>query len=378
MTEPKKKTPLYEKHLAHKGTMVDYSGWLLPVQFEGIIAEVRQTRQKAGIFDVSHMGEFMVEGSGAAEYLQKLVTNDIATLPDSAVRYSPVCYPHGGTVDDILIYRYNREQYLLVVNAANAAKDLAWFKENLGKDVVLADISSETAEIALQGPNSLSILSSLTNLPLDKLRYYHFIPAVELAGVKCLVSRTGYTGEDGFEIYCPAGGAPAVWEALWQAGRVRELGLTPAGLGARDILRLEAGLPLYGHELSETLTPLDAGLDRFVSFKKPVQFIGREALLQQKRAGTAKKLAGLIMLERGVIREGYAVTAGGQEIGWVSSGTYSPTFEKSLGMAYLDHELAVPGEAVEVIIRERAYPARVVKTPFYRRDKNAMGNSRGV
>lgn len=366
MTEPKK-TPFYEKHLEQKGTMVDYNGWLLPVQFEGIVFEVRQTRQKAGLFDVSHMGEIMVEGEGVLDFLQKMVTNDLSSMQDNSIRYSPVCYPHGGTVDDILVYRYNRDKYLLVVNAANAAKDYAWFKENLDRGVALTDISAETAELALQGPNSLAIMRSLTDRSLEKMGYYHFLDSVELAGVSCLVSRTGYTGEDGFEIYCPAGRAPAVWEAIWNAAQVKDLGLVPVGLGARDVLRLEAGLPLYGHELSEKLTPLDAGLGRFVALDKTGGFIGREALLEQKKTGTAKKLAGLIMRERGVIRENYRVTAGGKDIGWVSSGTYSPTFEKSLGMAYLDHDRAVPGEAVEVIIRERPHAAQVVKIPFYRR-----------
>ena len=365
MTEPKK-TPLYEKHVQLKGAVVDYSGWFLPVQYAGIVSEVYQTRRKAGIFDVSHMGEVLVEGPGTVDFLQRLVTNDVSSLTDGRVIYSPVCYPDGGTVDDILIYRYSRDKYLLVVNAANTEKDFAWFKENAAADVSLKNISAETAQIALQGPNSLQIMLSLTEQPLDKLKYYHFIPEVKLAGIKCIVSRTGYTGEDGFEIYCPPGEAAAVWEALWSADQAGDLGLAPVGLGARDVLRLEASMPLYGHELGPEITPLQAGLERFVSFSKEPHFTGREALLQQKEFGLKTKLAGLELLERGVLREGYRVFEDETDIGWVSSGTYSPILEKSIGLAFLSPD-KVAGTGVQVMIRGRAFSARVVRLPFYRR-----------
>ncbi len=365
MTEPRK-TPFYEKHVQLKGTIVDYGGWYLPVQYAGIVTEVHQTRKKAGIFDVSHMGEVMVEGPGAFDFLQKVVTNDLSSLTDGRIIYSPVCYPNGGTVDDILIYRYNRDKYLLVVNAGNTDKDIAWFEENAGKAVSLKNISAQTAQIALQGPNSLLIMRSLTGQPLEKLRYYHFIPEVKVAGIKCIVSRTGYTGEDGFEIYCSPQDAGAVWEAIWSAGQTGDLGLTPVGLGARDVLRLEASMPLYGHELGPKISPLQAGLERFISFSKKPPFTGRDALLEQKEAGLKKKLTGLALLERGVLREGYRVVDGEEDMGWVSSGTYSPTLEKSVGMAFLPPDQAV-GSEVRVIIRNRAFRAQVVKLPFYRR-----------
>lgn len=365
MTEPKK-TPFYEKHLQLKGAVVDYSGWYLPVQYAGIVTEVLQTRRKVGIFDVSHMGEILVEGPGAGAFLQKVVTGDLFSLTAGRVIYSPVCYPDGGTVDDILIYRYSDNKYLLVVNAGNTEKDFVWFQENAGKDLSLNNISAQTAQIALQGPNSLQIMLSLTDQPLDKLNYYHFIPEVKLAGIKCIVSRTGYTGEDGFEIYCPPGEAATVWEAIWSADQAGDLGLTPIGLGARDVLRLEAAMPLYGHELSPEISPLQAGLERFISFSKEAPFTGREALLKQKEAGLKKKLTGLALLERGVLREGYRVVDGEADIGWVSSGTYSPTLEKSIGMAFLPPDQAV-GSEVQVIIRGRAFRAQVVKLPFYRR-----------
>ncbi len=364
MIEPTK-TPFYEKHLKHKGKMVDYSGWNLPVQFAGIIDEVLRVRRQAGLFDVSHMGEVMVRGPGALAFLQRVLTNDIAALRDNRIMYSPVCYPDGGTVDDILVYRYDGENYLMVVNAGNTRKDYDWFRENLTGDVTLENLSPQTAQLALQGPESLAILKAVTEAPVEGLKYYHFLPQARVAGVDCLVSRTGYTGEDGFELYCPEGEALKLWEGLWEAGEPR--GLAPVGLGARDILRLEACLPLYGHELSPELSPLEAGLDRFVSFTKETAFIGREALLQRKAAGLRKKLAGIEMLERGIPREGYTIKAGEGEIGWVSSGTFSPTLNKNVALAFLDPREARVDREVSVVIRTREYPAKVVKIPFYRR-----------
>ena len=365
MAEPRK-TPLYKQHIDLKGDVVNYSGWLLPVQYEGIIAEVHRTRRKAGLFDVSHMGEFLVEGPRAAEFLQSVITNDISNLYDGRVIYSPVCDHHGGTVDDILIYRYGEHRYLLVVNAANTSRDYAWLSEKIIPGVNLRDISEETALIAVQGPNSLAILQALTGIPLPELRYYRFVPGADLAGIECMISRTGYTGEDGFEIFCAPDEASKLWEAVLNSGQAQDLGLTPAGLGARDVLRLEASLPLYGHELSPNISPLEAGLGHFVSFSKG-PFVGREALWQQKIEGLSKQLAGLVLLDRGVLREGYRVQSGESEIGFVSSGTYSPTLGKSIGMAFLPPESTVPGTEVDVIIREKPHRARAVKMPFYRR-----------
>lgn len=360
-----KRTPFYEKHLGLKGKMVDFSGWMLPVQFEGIIPEVLKTRQEAGLFDVSHMGEIMVTGEDALEFLQHVLTNDIAALTDHRVMYSPVCYPHGGTVDDILVYRYNRENYLLVVNAGNTDKDFNWFRENLRGDVCLENRSAETAQLALQGPASPVILASLTNTPVQGLKYYHFLPRVMVAGIDCIVSRTGYTGEDGFELYCQKAAAPRLWDAIWEAGHRH--GLAPIGLGARDILRLEACLPLYGHELSAGLTPLEAGLGRFVSFAKEPAFIGREPLFRQMQEGLQKKLVGIEMLEKGIPREGYSLRSGEAEVGRVSSGTYSPTLDKSVAMAFIEPAYAREGQEVSVVIRTKEYRAKVVKIPFYRR-----------
>jgi aminomethyltransferase len=363
-----KKTPFYEKHVALEGKIVDYSGWLLPVQYaKGLVEEVHDTRRRATIFDVSHMGEVSVKGSDAEAFLQKILVNDISGLEDNAIIYSPVCYPDGGVVDDILVYRISSESFFLVVNAANTDKDYAWFRENVFGDVKLQNLSPEYAQIALQGPNSEAILQGLTDVALARIKNYHFLPKVILAGISCIVSRTGYTGEDGFEVYCGNAGASALWDALWEAGQKYEL--NPAGLGARDVLRLEAAMPLYGHELSSELTPLQAGLDRFVALDKKVSFNGKEALKKQKADGLSRKLFGLEMLERGVPREGYPVKAGEREIGWVSSGSYSPTLDKFIAMAFLDPEIISQNTEVSIMIRNRSYRARITKLPFYRRKK---------
>ncbi|MBW6464386.1 MAG: glycine cleavage system aminomethyltransferase GcvT [Firmicutes bacterium] len=363
-----KKTPFYEKHLALDGKIVDYSGWLLPVQYtKGLVGEVYDTRRTASLFDVSHMGEVSVAGKDALDFLQKLVVNDISRLKDNAIMYSPVCYPDGGVVDDILIYRLGAENYLLVVNAANTDKDFAWFQDNLSGDVILKNLSPEYAQLALQGPNSEKILQQLTGEPLAEMKNYHFKADLEVAGVNCIVSRTGYTGEDGFEIYCLNEGASKLWDAVWEAGKKQ--GLSPAGLGARDVLRLEASMPLYGHELGKELTPLMAGLDRFVALEKAAPFNGQEALKKQKKEGLSKKLYGLEMLERGVPREGYPVRAGDEEIGWISSGSFSPTLDKFIAMAFLDPEAVAKYGEVQVAIRNRTYRARFTKMPFYRRKK---------
>ncbi len=363
-----KKTPFYEKHIALGGKIVDYSGWLLPVQYpKGLVEEVHDTRRRATIFDVSHMGEILVEGNDAEAYLQKMVTNDISGMKDGAVIYSPVCYPDGGVVDDILIYRVSAESYFLVVNAANTDKDFNWFEENQSGDVNLQNLSPGYAQLALQGPNSETILQPLTAEPLSKMKYYHFRKDISVAGVNCLVSRTGYTGEDGFEIYCFKDAAAILFDALWESGQKHEL--NPAGLGARDVLRLEAAMPLYGHELSKEITPLNAGLDRFVALGKTVPFNGQEALVQQQQQGLKHRLYGLEMIERGVPREGYPVQVAGHEAGWVSSGSYSPTLDKFIAMALLDPQAANSAETVDIMIRNRPYRARFTKLPFYRREK---------
>ncbi|MDF2572548.1 MAG: gcvT 2, partial [Sporomusa sp.] len=292
-----RQTPLFETHVKYGGKIVEFGGWLLPVQYAGIIDEHKAVREKAGLFDVSHMGEVLVEGKAALAFLQHLVTNDASRLTDTQVQYTPMCYPDGGSVDDLLIYKRSQNEYFLVINAANIEKDWNWMKENsAGFNVDLTNLSDETAELALQGPLAETILSQLTDMPLSKLGYYWFIPKINVAGKTVMVSRTGYTGEDGFEIYCRPEEAAQLWEALMDAGK--PYGLMPAGLGCRDTLRFEAALPLYGHELSADITPIEAGLGKFVSLEKG-NFIGRTVLADQIKNGPQRKIAGFMLTERG-------------------------------------------------------------------------------
>lgn len=361
-----KQTPLYETHLRYGGKIVEFGGWLLPVQYSGIIAEHRAVREKAGLFDVSHMGEVLVKGPDALAYLQQVVTNDVARVADTQVQYTPMCYPDGGTVDDLLIYRYGPSEYMLVINAANIDKDYAWLKQNAaGFDVTVDNISAETAEVALQGPLAQTILAKITAAPLAQIGYYWFLPGVEAAGKQVMISRTGYTGEDGFEIYCKPEDAAALWEALMTAGE--SYGLLPAGLGCRDTLRFEACLPLYGHELSPEISPLEAGVGRFVKLDKG-DFNGRTALAQQKEQGLKRKLAGFMLTDRGIARAEYPVLAAGRSIGKVTSGSFAPSLDKNLGLALVDAEFAGVGQKFDIEIRGKNVAAEVIARPFYKRE----------
>ncbi len=361
-----KRTSLYETHLKHGAKMVPFAGWEMPVQYCGILEEHKAVRTAAGLFDVSHMGEIWLEGERAAEAVQKLVTNDATGLQDNRVMYSPMCYPDGGVVDDILVYRAADRRYLLVVNAGNRDKDLAWIKEQVGDLVDVTDRSAETALLALQGPRAEDILQKLTTLPLAGMRYYCFA-AGKVNGTDALVSRTGYTGEDGFEIFVAWEKAAELWEALLEAGA--GAGLQPAGLGARDTLRFEACLPLYGQELSEQITPLEAGLESFVKLDKP-DFIGREALAGQHRQGPPRRLVGFEMLDRGIPRTGYPLRdENGRQIGFVTSGTFAPTLQKNLGLGLVETGYARRGTIIVVEVRKKMLRARVIPTPFYKRPK---------
>jgi aminomethyltransferase len=357
-------------HIKDGGRVIDFGGWALPVQYTGVMEEHRTTREKAGLFDVSHMGEFRVTGKDALAFIQKAVVNDIAKAPVGKCIYSPLCYPSGGCVDDLIVYNLGEDHYLIVVNAANTDKDFAWMSDIL-KDFPGADLvneSSETAELALQGPKAETILQKLTGEDLTGMRIWHCKDNVTVAGKKCLVSRTGYTGEDGFEIFSSNADAPVLWEAIMEAGRPE--GLVPVGLGARDTLRFEAGMPLYGQELDAERTPLEAGLGRFVSFDKG-DYIGREALAAQKAKGLERKLVGLEMVGRGIPRHNYPVldAKGEKEIGYVTSGSYAPSLDKNLGCAYVPVAMSGIGQKLNVGIRGKAVEAVVVKTPFYKRHR---------
>lgn len=365
MTELKR-TPLYPLYADHPGVRcIDFGGWELPVQFSGIQKEHDAVRRQAGLFDVSHMGEVMVEGQFAARFLQQMTTNDVSKLTDGQAQYTLMCYPDGGVVDDLLVYRITADQYLLVVNASNIDKDYEWLREHLIGDVRLDNISDTTALLALQGPAASAIMKAAGADPsVLALPSFHFVHGASLAGVEALISRTGYTGEDGFEIYVPAKRAAEVWNVLLAAGQ--PFGLAPAGLGARDTLRFEARLPLYGQELSSEITPLEAGLSFFVKLGKE-SFIGRDALIKQKEEGLKRRLVGIEMIDRGIPRSHYPIHAGGAIIGEVTTGTQSPTLKRNLGLALIDAAYADLGTEVWVEIRGKQLKAEVVKTPFYKR-----------
>jgi aminomethyltransferase len=352
-------TPLYDEHKALGARLVDFAGWEMPVQYSGIKAEHQAVRNRAGLFDVSHMGEAVFRGPDAEEAVQRLVTRDVSRLETGQSGYSAVCYEDGGTVDDVLVYR-RAEDFLVVVNAANREKDLDHFESNTRDlDVEISDETEDWALIALQGPEAASLLQGLTETDLSNLKYFRFTEG-EVAGASAIVSRTGYTGEDGFELYLPPDDAPRVWRALLEAGA------TPAGLGARDTLRLEAGMCLYGNELDPETTPLEAGIGFAVHLDKEQEFIGQDALRKEKEEGLRKKLVGFEVEGRGIARHDHPVKVGDETVGRVTSGTLSPTLNKAIGLA-----LVSPGveDRFEVVVRERPVEAHTVPLPFYKREK---------
>ena len=357
-----KRTPLYNKHLESNGKLIDFGGWELPVEYLGIKTEHHAVRNAAGLFDVSHMGEIIVTGSDSEINIQKIITNDISVLNDYQICYTTMCYPDGGAVDDLLVYKYNNKKYLLVVNASNVDKDYEWFVSHKFGDVKMENVSSAYALLAIQGPYAQEILQKLTDKNLDEIEFYHFADPVMIQGVSALVSRTGYTGEDGFEIYFDPYKAPELWDILLDAGK--ETGLVPAGLGARDTLRFEAGLPLYGQELDKDITPLEAGLGFCVKLSKD-DFIGREALAEQKEKGLGRKLVGFEMVERGIPRNHYEVYKDGNKIGYVTTGSVSPTLNKNIGLALIEAGYTKIDSEIDIVIRNKNVKAKIVKKPFY-------------
>lgn len=361
------KTPLYQEHEAAGGKIVDFGGWALPVQYSGILDEVEAVRKRAGLFDVSHMGEISVEGPQALAWLDTMVTNDVSKMVDNQVIYTFMCYPHGGVVDDLLIYRYGPEKFLLVVNAANTAKDWDWLVSHQAPGAELKNLSAATAQLAIQGPLAEEILLELTDFRLGEMGFFRFADPVEVAGVPALVSRTGYTGEDGFEIYCRPEDAVKLWREILAAGR--EQGIIPCGLGSRDTLRFEANLPLYGHEISQEITPLEARLGFFVKLKKQADFIGKTALLALKEQGLPRQLVGLTMVDKGIPRAGYPVfNAQGEEVGFVTTGSFSPTVNANIANALVARDYLQEGTALWVGVRKRRLEAKVTKLPFYHRE----------
>jgi aminomethyltransferase len=355
------RTPLHDFHVAHGGRLVDFAGWEMPVQYQSILEEHRAVRMTAGLFDVSHMGEFAVSGPDAAAFLDQLMTNDISRLFPGRVLYTPMCRPDGGVVDDLLVYHRGADDYLLCVNAGNIAKDFAWMQAQVGdRQVRLVDLSATYALLALQGPRAAAILGGLTSVDLNQLGYYHFAEG-EVAGVPCLISRTGYTGEDGFELYHATELASRLAPALMEAGA--GLGLRLAGLGARDSLRLEAGYPLYGHEITDEVSPLAAGLGWTVKLDKASPFIGQEALRAEKAAGGTRRLVYFKTGDRRIVRSGTPVLdAAGREAGQVVSGTLSPLLNEAIGSALVRRDAMADGLQVEV--RGARLNLHLVKPPF--------------
>ncbi len=363
-----KRTPLYREHALLGARLVDFAGWEMPVQYTGVIDEHRAVRSACGLFDVSHMGEIEVSGPNARAVVQKLFTNDIDKVKDGGCQYTLLCYPDGGVVDDCIVYVFGPERYLVCVNASNTDKAFEWMSARAGTEAEIRNVSADYAQIALQGPESTEVLAPLVNLKPTEIKPFHFA-VTGVLGFESIVSRTGYTGEDGFEIYLSPEHAPEVWGALLASGA--EFGIKPAGLGARDTLRLEMGYPLYGHELSEKITPVEAGLHRrFVSLDKG-HFIGREVMAAQVEGGVEKTLVGLEMIDAGIPREGYAITTPSGGGGVVTSGTMSPSLGRAIAMAYVEPASSKPGTEVTVRIRNRSARAKVTKTPFYSKKAQA-------
>ena len=352
------KTPLNEIHKKYGGRMVDYSGWELPMEFSGIKEEHMAVRERAGLFDVSHMGEVMVTGKEATVFVDYLVTGSVGDLEDNQVLYTFMCNEAGGVVDDLLVYRYSSEKILLVVNAGNIPKDVSWIEEkSKGFNVSVENISEEISQLAIQGPETERILQRLVAVPLGEIGFFRFRDGIEVAGVRCLISRTGYTGEDGFEIYSDTDGVAAVWESLFKEG------VTPVGLGARDTLRFEAGLPLYGNELGEDITPVEAGLGFFVK-KEKGEYIGKDILVTQKEQGAPRRSVGFTLTGGGIARHGYRVFYGDRDIGYVTTGYRLPGSKVSIGLILIDAVYAVMDTQVEVEIRSKRVAAKITGRKF--------------
>jgi aminomethyltransferase len=366
-----KRTPLNNAHRRLSGRMVEFGGWDMPVQYAGgTMTEHLRTRTHAGLFDVSHMGEIDVRGPDAITFVNRLVSNDAAKLVDGQAQYSALTTPEGTVIDDLLVYRFAADRLLLVVNAGTTEKDWDWIKSHHGssENVKLRNVSADYCQIAIQGPEALSILKTLTVVPLNEIKYYHFREGA-VDGVPSIVSRTGYTGEDGFEVYAAADKAEQIWNKILDAGDFgSEHGVLPCGLAARNTLRLEAGMCLYGHEIDETTTLLEANLGWICKLNKG-DFIGRDRLAQQKDEGIKRKLIGFEVTDRGIARDGQDVLIGGQHVGQVTSGSPAPFLKKNIGMAYVPIESAVEGGKIEIDVRGRLVGAQIVPLPFYKRPK---------
>ncbi|MEO0081321.1 MAG: glycine cleavage system aminomethyltransferase GcvT [candidate division WOR-3 bacterium] len=357
-----KTTPFHGKHLAAGGRMVNFAGYDLPVMFRGIIPEHKKVRTAVGVFDVSHMGRIVVRGNGALNFINYLTTNDVSTLAVNQAQYSVMCYPHGGIVDDLVIYRLP-DHYLLVVNGANNEKDTAWLRQHLSGDAQFENLTDQIAQLAVQGPKAEPTLQKICSTDLSTIGFYR-AARTELAGVEMLVSRTGYTGEDGFELYFPAKYASTVWDAIFDAGR--EFEIEPIGLGARDTLRLEMKMALYGNDIDQTTNPIEAGLGWVVKLDKPGGFIGQDVLRRVHEEKPTRRLVCLEMLDNSIPRPRYSILSKDVEVGHVTSGTRSPSLDRGIALGYVRRDLAGTGTELEIDIRGRRAGARIVKPPFYK------------
>jgi aminomethyltransferase len=365
-----KQTPLNAAHRRMGARMVDFGGWDMPVQYPaGTVEEHLRTRTHAGLFDVSHMGEIDVRGSDSTAFVNRLCSNDASKLIDGQAQYSALTTPEGTVIDDLLVYRFAPDHLMLVVNASTTEKDWEWIASHRGDEAVeLRNVSADYCQLALQGPDALRILQTLTDTPLDEIKYYHFRKGA-VAGVPAILSRTGYTGEDGFEVYAAAAAAEQLWDKILDAGKAgMPEGVAACGLAARNTLRLEAAMALYGHEIDETTTLLEANLGWICKLNKG-DFIGREALAKQKEEGVRQRLVGFEMTERGIARDEQDVLVDGERKGRVTSGSPAPFLKKNIGLAYVPVEYAKEGQEIEIDVRGRAVGARIVPTPFYKRSR---------
>jgi glycine cleavage system T protein (aminomethyltransferase) len=365
-----KQTPLNAIHRQLGGRMVDFGGWDMPVQYPaGTIGEHLRTRTHAGLFDVSHMGEIDVKGADAIAFINRLTSNDVTKLVDGQAQYSALTTPHGTVIDDLLVYRLAADHLLLVINASTTEKDWEWIRSHhSGESVELNNVSADYCQLALQGPDAQSILAKLTDVPLSEIKYYHFTHG-SVDGVAGIVSRTGYTGEDGFEVYAPAARAEQLWNKILDAGETgTPTGVLPCGLAARNTLRLEAGMALYGNDIDETTTLLEANLGWICKLDKG-DFIGRESLARQKEEGIKRKLVGFEVTDRGIARDHQEVVVNGDRVGHVTSGSPAPFLKKNIGLAYVPVEYAGIGQQIQIDVRGRLVGAQIVKTPFYKRQK---------
>jgi aminomethyltransferase len=366
-----KKTPLYNEHVKLNAKIVEFAGFLMPLEFEGVISEHITVREKVGIFDVSHMGEIWITGKNATNWLQTMVTNNVAIMQPGQAQYNAMLYQEGTVVDDLLVYKFSETEYMLCVNAANIEKDYQWLLHHQSEDVSLENNSDKIAQIAIQGPMAINTLQEITDLQLNLIKYYRFQKG-NILGNEAIISRTGYTGEDGFEIYIKNDYAETIWQKLLEVGKKYDI--KPAGLAARDTLRLEAGMLLYGNDMDQCTTALEAGLDWIIKFDKG-DFIGKESLLEQKAKGLERKLVGFEMIEPGIARHGYSVVDENMnEIGLVTSGTFSPYLKKSIGMAYLPINLTAVDTEFYINIRDKKRKAKVVALPFYSRKRKTSIN----